>query len=246
MTAAYWAERAATLLDRVRVARPQVHVLTSTVAQNLTANMLLALGADVRASLAPGEVDVFAAQADALLVNLGMFDETRSEAIARALPVIEQRQAPWVLDPVHVEAGSPRAALASSLFARGPSIVRANEDEYATLSSWSKPTGHLPVLVRSGEIDVITGVRDQVRLAGGDPLMARVTAAGCAGTAVLAALLPVAETPFEAAVAGMLILGVAGELAGERATGPASFQMHWLDAVYALDRVQLGERARLA
>ena len=55
-------------------AQPRVHCITNAVAQNFTANVLLAAGAMPSMTIAPKEVGAFAARADALLVNLGTFD----------------------------------------------------------------------------------------------------------------------------------------------------------------------------
>jgi hydroxyethylthiazole kinase len=65
--------------------------------------------------------------------------------------------------------------------------------------------------------------------------MARVTAMGCAGSALVAACLAVESDPWLASVAGMLILGVAGEIAGETSEGPGSFAVAILDALYRLE-----------
>jgi hydroxyethylthiazole kinase len=76
--------------------------------------------------------------------------------------------------------------------------------------------------------------------------MSRVTAMGCAATALVAAFAALATTPAEAAAAALLVMGVAGELAAETAAGPGSFQPALLDALYRLDPDTLRSRARLA
>src|SRR5271165_2235478 len=72
--------QAAAILDRVRTRTPRVHCITNAVAQNFSANMLLALGAVPSMTIAPDEVGEFAARADAVLVNLGTFDAERRTA----------------------------------------------------------------------------------------------------------------------------------------------------------------------
>ena len=59
---------------------PRVHCITNAVAQNFTANMLLAAGAVPSMTLSPEEIAAFVARSDALLVNLGTFDRERREA----------------------------------------------------------------------------------------------------------------------------------------------------------------------
>src|ERR1700710_2614750 len=75
----------AEILERIRGRRPRVHCITNAVAQNFTANMLLAAGAVPSMTIALKEVKAFAARADALLVNLGTSDPERQKASLAAL-----------------------------------------------------------------------------------------------------------------------------------------------------------------
>ncbi|MGA7613091.1 MAG: hydroxyethylthiazole kinase, partial [Xanthobacteraceae bacterium] len=112
---------AAAVLERVRTRAPRVHCITNAVAQNISANMLLALGAVPSMTIAPDEVGEFAARADALLVNLGTFDAERRAAAEIAIGSIAQANRPWVLDPVFIERSQPRTAFARTLASRHPS-----------------------------------------------------------------------------------------------------------------------------
>ncbi len=235
-----WTEMSAQLLDRVRTTAPQVHVLTSTVAQSLSANLLLAAGARPSMSGAPGEIEAFAARTGALVVNLGMLDAMRRDAIDRALPILETRRVGWVLDPVKVERSPDRLAYAQALIARGPSVVRANAGE---MEAVGRVYG--PVMATTGPVDVIEHEGRRLVMGNGDPLMARVTAMGCAGTTLVGAFLAVEVDAFVAAGAALLVLGVAGEIAGERAGGPGTFPPAFLDALYHLDATALASRARV-
>ena len=84
-----------------------------------------------------------------------------------------------------------------------------------------------------------------VHIANGDPLMGRVTAMGCAGTAVVAAALAVEPDALAAVAAALLLFGVAGEVAATRARGPGSFAMEIVDALYGLDQETLRKRGRV-
>src|SRR5674476_326933 len=53
---------AAALLDRLRARSPRVHCITNAVAQNFTANALLALGAVPSMTLSPEEIAAFIAR----------------------------------------------------------------------------------------------------------------------------------------------------------------------------------------
>src|SRR5580704_15833883 len=90
---------AADVLARIRARRPRVHCITNAVAQNFSANMLLAAGAVPSMTIAADEIAEFVSRADALLVNLGTLDPERRAAIELAVTTAGAR-VPWVLDPV--------------------------------------------------------------------------------------------------------------------------------------------------
>src|SRR6185436_6743168 len=81
----------ADILERLRERRPRVHCITNAVAQNFTANILLAAGAVPSMTIAQKEVRAFAARADALLINLGTFDPERQKASLAAVAVANKR-----------------------------------------------------------------------------------------------------------------------------------------------------------
>src|SRR5438128_623584 len=94
---------AADILTRVRKQQPRVHCITNTVAQWVTANVLLASGAVPSMTVAPEEVTTFVSTANALLVNLGTLDPERQQAAEIAIAAAENAGLPWVLDPVFVD-----------------------------------------------------------------------------------------------------------------------------------------------
>jgi hydroxyethylthiazole kinase len=243
----------ADILARLRARSPRVHCITNAVAQTFTANVLLAAGAIPSMTISADEIGAFVARADALLVNLGTFDQERREATAAALEVVAERRVPWVLDPVFIDRSEPRAAYAKSLVAQNPDAIRLNAREFAALSD-AEPDDAvlsryaldtLAVIALTGTVDRINDGARHVAIENGHPLMARVTAMGCAASALTAAFLAIEGDPFHATAAALLAFGVAGSVAGERATGPGSFATAIVDALYALDRHTLEEKARV-
>src|SRR4029079_9699563 len=115
------AQAAADILTRLRAEAPRVHCITNSVAQNFTANVLLAAGAQPSMTISAEEIGHFVAGADALLVNLGTFDRERAEAIEIAVGAVTVAGKPWVLDPVLVDRSPPRGGLARKPASRGPS-----------------------------------------------------------------------------------------------------------------------------
>jgi hydroxyethylthiazole kinase len=243
----------ADVIERVRARSPRVHCITNVVAQNFTANVLLAAGARPSMTISPEEIDSFVVSADALLVNLGTFDAARRETANRAIDVAAEEGLPWVLDPVLIDRSQPRAAYAADLVTRGPRAVRLNRAEFTALAS-AAPEGDalrhyardaLTVIGLTGETDVITDGARIATIRNGHPLMARVTAMGCVASALVAACLAVEGDAWLATTAALLAMGVAGEGAAAHARGPGSFAVEILDALDRLDRDGLLARAKV-
>jgi hydroxyethylthiazole kinase len=238
---------AADVLGRLRRQAPRVHCVTNSVAQNFTANMLLAAGAVPSMTTAPEEIAAFVRGAETLLVNLGTFDADRRVSVDAALLAVGQR--PWVLDPVFVDRSADRAKFAQTLLALRPTVVRLNGAELKTLaadgdvraaaSQWST------IVALSGPTDVVTDGVSSLSLANGHPWMARVTAMGCAGSALVAACLAVETDPVRASASALLILGIAGELAARQSHGPGTFAVAIIDAIHALDGATILQSARV-
>ncbi|HUC48682.1 MAG TPA: hydroxyethylthiazole kinase [Xanthobacteraceae bacterium] len=242
-----YADSAIEVILRIREHAPRVHCITNTVAQQFTANVLLAVGAVPSMTISPLEIGNFVAGADALLVNLGTFDAERRAAIETALGAAAEHGRPWLLDPVFIERSPARAEFARGLVGRSPVVVRLNAAEFAALSG-NDQAGDAParfakthgtIVALTGRVDLVSdGVR-RVKIANGDPLMGQVTAMGCAGSALLGAALAVERDPWLATIAALTAFGIAGEVAGRDAAGPGSFAVAIIDALHGLDGATL-------
>jgi len=244
-----FADIAADVLGRIRDRAPRVHCITNSVAQQYTANMLLAAGAVPSMTIAPEEIGAFVAGADTLLVNLGTFDGERKSAIEAALAAVGGR--PWLLDPVFIERSPSRAAFARRLIGARPAVVRLNRAEFAALDPTGGPPeliaqAHATVVALTGDVDLVVDGARRVTVANGHPLMALVTAMGCAGSALICAALAVEADAVMASVAALTALGVAGEVAAESARGPGSFAAAIIDVLHALDRATLRTRLKVS
>jgi hydroxyethylthiazole kinase len=252
-----FADLATAILARIRERAPRVHCVTNTVAQQYTANMLLAAGAVPSMTISPQEIGAFVAGADALLVNLGTFDAERRAAVEAALNAAAENgkpsnskpsnSKPWLLDPVFIERSPARAEFARTLVGRKPSTVRLNHAEFAALSGGDQAgdaparfaKAHGTIVALTGRVDIVTdGVR-RVTIVNGDPLMGQVTAMGCAGSALVCAALAVERDPWLATVAALAAFGVVGEVAARDADGPGSFAVAIIDALHNLDGATL-------
>lgn len=229
------------VIARVAKARPRIHCLTNTVAQNVTANMLLAFGAVPSMASHPDEVAAVAAGAGAILINLGTLSLEGERAIPKLLEVAREHGKPLVLDPVFVELSPLRMRLAEEALRLPGIVVRGNAAEMQALAPrlTAAPSA---TRVTTGAIDRIEAPGGRVEIHHGHPLMAKVTGLGCASSALVAACCAVENDPLLAAAAALTAYGIAGELAAERSNGPGSFAMHLIDALAGLDPAGLAAR----
>lgn len=249
-----WPERAAQLLMQIRERRTRVHAITNAAAQVLTANLLLAAGAIPSLTTAADEVPAFVSRAGGLLVNLGTLDGERRAAIPWAIASARAAGKPWVLDPVFVDASPGRLHLAHLCLAGHPSVLRCNAAEFAALAG-REPTSEAVreyaaslqiVVALTGPVDHVTDGTRSVFIENGHAFMARTTAMGCAATALVAAFAVLSPEDALAATAGALVVvGVAGEMAGETAHGPGSFPAAFLDELDRLDATLIARRVRV-
>ena len=232
------ADLAQDLLRRIEDSAVRVHCLTNSVAQPITANALLAIGAVPSLTADAEELSEFVDSADALLVNLGTPTQERRAAWVAAASQVNRTAKPWVLDPVMVDRAVGRLDAAQALLAFRPDAIRCNAGEAACLSL----NGFAGVMARTGAEDRITRGADIATLSAGHPYLAKVTAAGCALSAVLAAFLAVGrDDPFAATLAGLAAFGAAGATAAQHAKGPGSFAVALLDSLAVLDAATIRE-----
>jgi hydroxyethylthiazole kinase len=246
------ADIAADVLARIRERAPRVHCITNSVAQQYTANMLLAAGAVPSMTISAEEIGAFVAGANALLVNLGTFDRERRAAVETAVKTAAEKELPWLLDPVFVDRSPARAQFGRTLLAARPSVVRLNHAEFAALAGNKAEIdavarfaqANATIVALTGAVDIVSDGRRRVAIANGDPLMATVTAMGCAGAALVCAAIAVESDPWLATLAALAAFGVAGEVAAQTAPGPGSFAVAMIDALHRLDRATLRARVK--
>jgi hydroxyethylthiazole kinase len=240
----------------LRGSAPLVHCLTNTVVQTITANALLAVGAAPAMVDEPAEAGEFAAVASAVLINVGTVHQRTAESMRIAARAAGGAGTPWVLDPVAVGGLAFRTELAADLVELRPAVVRGNASEVMALAGAGKggrgvdstatpedaleAAGELArrtggVVAVSGVVDVVTDGERVLRVGGGSPLLTRTTGAGCALGAIVAAYVAATGDPFTGAVAAHAHVALAAEAAAERADGPGTFAIRWLDALDTVD-----------
>ena len=257
-----------TPLARLRAAAPLVHNITNYVVMNTTANALLAIGASPAMVHAVEEVEDFTAISQALVINIGTLSPRWVEGMRLAAIRARAENIPWVLDPVGAGATSYRTSVAADLVRLQPTVIRGNASEIMVLAGALgeggkgvdsahatedalEPARRLArdagaVVAMTGAVDFVTDGERTIALHNGHALMARVTGLGCTATALVGACLAAEPNVIDATVAALTVLGIAGEIAAERAAGPGSLQMMLLDALHTLDEATVRRRARIA
>lgn len=255
-------------LSLLRERKPLVLNVTNNVVTNFTANVLLALGASPAMTHQPEDAAGLAALSGAVVLNMGTPGRDNVDSMLAAGKAANDQGRPVVFDPVAAGATAWRREVASLILSQvRMDVVRGNASEILHLAgrSWSGrgvdsrsqshealdaaralACGLSCVVCASGARDLITDGERVYLVDNGHPMMPLVTGLGCASTAVVAAFLAQGGEALEAAVLGMAVTGLAGELAAQGCPGPGSLQVRFLDALYGLDAAALALGLKVA
>ena len=248
-------------LSLIRKSSPLVHNITNYVVMNNTANALLAVGASPIMAHSIDEVEDMVTISGVLVINMGTLSEPWVQSMEKAIAKASTLSKPIVFDPVGAGASAYRnTAIRRILDAGSPSIIRGNASEIlATLSASGKTKGvestdssesaigsaqslsrvTKGVVVISGATDYIVKDTDIRKTLNGDPIMTKVTGMGCTATAICGAFAAVQKDYQRAAFSAMAVMGIAGEMAKVKSSGPGSFQLHFLDALYEISEDEI-------
>lgn len=254
-------------VERIRAEAPLVHNITNYVVMNTTANALLAIGASPVMAHAEEEVEDMVGLASALVINIGTLSTPWIRSMEKAARAARKKEIPMILDPVGCGATRLRTETARRLLVEGqPAVVRGNGSEIRALYSseqatkgvdsrheaeaaldaaWNLSSRYGCAVSVSGPVDVIIHGDSVIRVKNGHPLMPRVTGLGCTASALTGAFAAVNRSHLHAAAHAMAVMGIAGEMAAERARGPAGFQAHFIDALYGLKKKDIAGRLKM-
>jgi hydroxyethylthiazole kinase len=243
-------------LQRLRSTAPLVHVLTNEVVQEISANVLLAVGASPAMIVAEEEVEAFAGLAGAVLINVGTLYPARRRAMQLAVEAANRAGVPWTLDPVAAGVLDYRSAFCRELLTQRPAAIRGNASEILALAGFDgagrgvdSTAGSLAALGaarelarHSGAIVAVTGATDYITdgerswaTPWGHELMTRVVGTGCSLSALVAAFTAGTSGRLDAVAAACALAGLCGAQAEARCQGPGSFKAAFLDALFHID-----------
>lgn len=259
----------AEIIQQTRHKRPLVHCITNYVSANDCANLLLGCGASAIMADDPEEVAEVTAMCDGLVLNMGIPNPRKMEALLIAGKAANRLGHPVVLDPVGVGSSAMRQEAARKLLEQVRfAAIRGNATEIATLvrgtaahrgvdadeqndateanaRQLARKTG--AVVIVTGDTDLVTDGATLYRVHNGHPMMCTVTGAGCQLSALVGAYITAnADRPLQAALAAVCAMGLCGEIAHRRLNpmdGNASYRNYILDAICNLTPQALEEGA---
>jgi hydroxyethylthiazole kinase len=248
-------------LQAIKEKSPLIQNITNYVVMNSTANALLALGASPIMAHAKEELEDLVGISHALVINIGTLSSLWVESMKIALQLAKDRNIPIVLDPVGVGASKFRTEAAQELLKLGPpTIIRGNGSEIQALTSdlirtkgVDSTTNSVSAIEAarelaeqfsctvaiSGETDFIVDKTGILKINNGHTIMTKVTGMGCAATTFVAAFNTVNSSPRMASAHAMAVMGIAGEIAQSRTSGPGSFPAVFLDSIYNLKKEEI-------
>lgn len=247
-------------INALRAQKPLVQCLTNNVVSQITANALLAAGAEPVMCDTPYESFDFARIADGVLVNAGTPTDEQYSGMRQAIAGAAEAQTPWVLDPVEAGGLAARTHFYRQAVHLAPTIIRGNATEIAVLAKvrdgyeevdssqtlsvtvpaakWLSEYGQA-IVAASGLTDVVVSPAGTTLITGGHPLLNKVIGTGCFLGALCAAYAGAARKegldPHWAIVAAHAHTAAAGAKAGAQFPAqPGSFHVAWIDALYSL------------
>lgn len=254
-------------VKKIKENSPLVHNITNYVVMNNTANALLSIGASPVMAHAVEEVEDMVKIAGALVINIGTLSEKWIEAMKKAVIAADKKGIPIIIDPVGAGATPYRTDTCLEILkAASPAVIRGNASEIMALVNADIRTRGVDstqssdsaleaahqlaasydcIVSVSGETDLITDGKSDIRVYNGHKMMPCVTGLGCTATALTGAFCAVSGSVLESAAAAMAVMGVCGEIAVEKSSGPGSLQMNLIDIFYNITEEQIKSRLKI-
>lgn len=256
---------------------PLIHCLTNNVTINDAANAILAVGGSPIMSEHPQETADVTGNAQALVINIGNFIESKLDSIFISGQVANKNQLPIIFDPVGVASSRLRKQLSERIIHElKPTIIKGNMSEIKSLANIASTASGVDVavddltteqtlavnaqiaynlakqlncvIVASGAIDIVANPNTVFSLHNGTSTLSKITGTGCISGMIIGAYSSVIPA-LEAAVLGISVVNIAGELAQEyisnNNTGLGSFKVKLFDYLSTMDVQILKERGRM-
>lgn len=262
---------AAKLNTGMRSVVPLVHNMTNYVTVNDCANALLAIGGSPIMADDILEAADITAISSALVINIGTLNQRTVEAMLSAGKKANELGIPVVFDPVGAGASAFRNETTRRILDEVKiTILRGNLSEVSYVAGLSASTKGVDAseadldkdvqavaksaaeklcctVAVTGAVDVITDGRRVAEISNGHPMLSKVTGTGCMTSAITGGYAGMGQDAFTAAAAGVMSMGIAGEIAYEKAgnVGTGSFHVALIDALSGLDEQMIEEMGKI-
>jgi hydroxyethylthiazole kinase len=260
------------LLGKVRSMRPVVHHITNYVTAGDCANVTLAIGAVPIMADCELESSLVTSRSDALVLNMGTPNEKKVAAMIASGMTAGRAGTPVVFDPVGVGASPFRRTSAHKILERVKcSVIRCNSQEMFHLLEKSGEERRIDLSGRAGDLGwtikaaeetsklygcvvAVTGETDVVShgdrsalIRNGHQSLRLVTGTGCMCDSLIAAFCANGTSAFDAAICGTACMGIAGEIAFDRAghEGTGSLRTAIIDAISVMTSDTMTGRIRI-
>jgi hydroxyethylthiazole kinase len=253
-------------IQTIKKNSPIIHYISENVPSESAVSSLLAIGASTTAC-SFSEIEETSLLARSFIVNVAHSSPTWIRTAISALYGNYPKGCPIIFDPCGTGNSPYRTEAVHSLLDQQiVTIVRGNIEEITLLNSYPQlfseavnclnvfdyleqakelaiEKGH--IVWMSGEIDLITNGETLAFIYNGHGLMEKVCGMGSIATAMTAAFLAVNPDSFLGTVHAAVLMGVAGEIAAQKGSGPGSFHPAFIDALYNISVDQIQERIRV-
>jgi len=262
------------LLDEVRNKKPLVHNITNYVTVNDCANILLAIGASPIMADDIKEAADITKISSALVINIGTLNERTIESMIASGKKANELNIPVVFDPVGAGASDFRNATTKRILEEVKvSVLRGNMSEIKFISGLESKTKGVDAsesdanigndegidiaknladrlkctVAITGAIDIVSDGKRVVLLENGTKMLSEVTGTGCMTTSLVGAFAGAGYDHFIAAISGITSMGIAGEIAFEKAgqIGTGSFHIAIIDAIGNLNSEIINNIAKI-
>lgn len=264
-------EQVSALISEVRSKVPLVHQITNYVTVNDCANITLAVGASPIMADDISEAADITSISSALVINIGTLNERTVASMLASGKRANELGIPVIFDPVGAGASKLRSDTTKTITNQIKlAVLRGNLSEISFVAGLKATTRGVDasaadsgndavavareaarqldcVVAVTGAVDVISDGRKTVTIQNGHKMLSRVTGTGCMATALVGAFAGATDDFLSAAAAGIASMGIAGEIAFEKAggKGTGSFRSAIIDAVSLIDRELLKARAKI-
>jgi hydroxyethylthiazole kinase len=263
-----------TLIETVREKKPLVHHITNYVTVNDCANITLGIGASPIMADANEEAAEIAGISQAVVLNMGTLNPRTVQSMFLAGKAAKNAGVPVIFDPVGAGASAYRNETAARLISEVKfTVIRGNISEIKFIAGLKSETKGVDagesdidstdginiakslanrlncVIAITGAIDIISDGEKVALLKNGHPMLANLTGTGCMCSSLVGSFVGAApQSPFEATICAVLSMGIAGEIAYEKAgeIGNGSFRVALHDAISKIDSTILEKRAKVS